>query len=83
MVELLAGGASIYALPFEILIASRRRQMCIRDRGTAAAHYVLGGPQCNDNNAFSIGTATTEIYDGRRFRYSTGKSAALPTPPRR
>ena len=30
-------------------------------RGTAAAHYVLGGPQCNDNNAFSLGTAATEI----------------------
>ena len=23
-------------------------------RGTAAAHYVLGGPQGNDNNAFSL-----------------------------
>ncbi len=32
-------------------------------KGTAAAHYVLGGPQGNDNNAFSLGTATTEIYD--------------------
>lgn len=31
-------------------------------KGTAAAHYVLGGPQGNDNNAFSLGTATTEIY---------------------
>ena len=31
-------------------------------KGTAAAHYVLGGPQGNDNNAFSIGTAATEIY---------------------
>ena len=31
-------------------------------KGTAAAHYVLGGPQGNDNTAFSIGTATTEIY---------------------
>ena len=30
-------------------------------KGTAAAHYVLGGPQGNDNNAFSIGTAATEI----------------------
>ncbi len=30
-------------------------------RGTAAAHYVLGGPQGNDTNAFSLGTATTEI----------------------
>ena len=28
-------------------------------RGTAAAHYVLGGPQGNDNNAFSLGTAAT------------------------
>ena len=30
-------------------------------KGTAAAHYVLGGPQGNNNNAFSLGTATTEI----------------------
>jgi glutaconyl-CoA decarboxylase len=30
-------------------------------KGTAAAHYVLGGPQANDNNVFSIGTAATEI----------------------
>lgn len=29
-------------------------------KGTAAAHYVLGGPQGN-TNAFSIGTAATEI----------------------
>jgi glutaconyl-CoA decarboxylase len=31
-------------------------------KGSAAAHYVLGGPQGNDENVFSIGTATTEIY---------------------
>ena len=30
-------------------------------KGSAAAHYVLGGPQGNDTNAFSIGTAATEI----------------------
>lgn len=30
-------------------------------KGTAAAHYVLGGPQGNDTNVFSIGTAATEI----------------------
>ncbi len=30
-------------------------------KGTAAAHYVLGGPQGMDTNAFSIGTAATEI----------------------
>ncbi len=30
-------------------------------KGTAAAHYVLGGPQGAKTNAFSIGTAATEI----------------------
>lgn len=30
-------------------------------KGTAAAHYVMGGPQGNDTNAFSLGTATTEM----------------------
>jgi len=31
-------------------------------KGSAAAHYVLGGPQANDHNAFTLGTAATEIY---------------------
>ncbi len=31
-------------------------------KGTAAAHYVIGGPQGNDTNVFSLGTAATEIY---------------------
>jgi glutaconyl-CoA decarboxylase len=31
-------------------------------KGTAAAHYIMAGPQANNNNAFTIGTATTEIY---------------------
>lgn len=31
-------------------------------KGSAAAHYVMGGPQGNDTNAFSLGTAATEIY---------------------
>lgn len=31
-------------------------------KGSAAAHYVLGGPQGNNTNAFSLGTAATEIY---------------------
>ena len=31
-------------------------------KGTAAAHYVMGGPQGNKNNAFTIGTPLTEIY---------------------
>jgi len=37
--------------------------MCIILRkGTAAAHYIMGGPQANRNNAFTLGTPTTEIY---------------------
>ena len=39
-------------------------------RGTAAAHYVLGGPQGNDTNAFTLGTAATEI------NVMNGKTAA-------
>ncbi|WP_326974757.1 acyl-CoA carboxylase subunit beta [Caproicibacter sp. BJN0012] len=31
-------------------------------KGTAAAHYVMGGPQGNSTNAFSLGTAATEMY---------------------
>ncbi|WP_428867793.1 acyl-CoA carboxylase subunit beta [Clostridium sediminicola] len=31
-------------------------------KGSAAAHYVLGGPQGNNTNVFSLGTAATETY---------------------
>jgi glutaconyl-CoA decarboxylase len=31
-------------------------------KGTAAAHYVMGGPTANNHNAFTLGTPTTEIY---------------------
>ncbi len=31
-------------------------------KGTAAAHYVMGGPQGNRHNAFTLGSAATEIY---------------------
>ncbi|MDI6786948.1 MAG: carboxyl transferase domain-containing protein, partial [Planctomycetota bacterium] len=31
-------------------------------KGTAAAHYIMGGPQATSNNAFTLGTPTTEIY---------------------
>ncbi|MCX5907344.1 MAG: glutaconyl-CoA decarboxylase subunit alpha [Deltaproteobacteria bacterium] len=37
--------------------------MCvILRKGTAAAHYIMGGPQANRNNAFTLGTPSTEIY---------------------
>jgi len=31
-------------------------------KGSAAAHYVMGGPTANNHCAFTLGTATTEIY---------------------
>ena len=31
-------------------------------KGTAAAHYVMGGPTANRHNALTLGVATTEIY---------------------
>lgn len=31
-------------------------------KGTAAAHYVMGGPTANRHNAFTLGLPTTEIY---------------------
>jgi glutaconyl-CoA decarboxylase len=37
--------------------------MCVVLRkGSAASHYIMGGPQANRNNAFTLGVATTEIY---------------------
>jgi glutaconyl-CoA decarboxylase subunit alpha len=37
--------------------------MCVVLRkGTAAAHYIMGGPQANNNNTFTLGTPVTEIY---------------------
>jgi glutaconyl-CoA decarboxylase subunit alpha len=41
---------------------SKIPMLCIVLRkGTAAAHYVMGGPQASRNNAFTLGMATTEI----------------------
>ena len=31
-------------------------------KGSAAAHYIMGGPNANRQNAFTLGTAATEIY---------------------
>ncbi len=37
--------------------------MCVVLRkGSAAAHYIMCGPQANNNNAFTLGTPMTEIY---------------------
>ncbi len=57
--ELLGLGQSlIYSIE-----SSHVPMMCVVVRkGTAAAHYIMGGPQANRNNAFTLGVPTTEIY---------------------
>ena len=46
-------------------------------KGSAAAHYVMGGPTANRHNAFTLGTAATEIY------VMHGETAAVATYSRR
>lgn len=57
--ELLGLGQSlIYSIE-----TSNVPMMCvILRKGTAAAHYIMGGPQATRNNAFTLGVPTTEIY---------------------
>jgi glutaconyl-CoA decarboxylase len=57
--ELLGLGQSlIYSIE-----SSHLPMLCVVLRkGTAAAHYIMGGPQATRNNAFTLGVATTEIY---------------------
>ena len=57
--ELLGLGQSlIYSIE-----SSELPMMCVVLRkGTAAAHYIMGGPQATRNNAFTLGVPTTEIY---------------------
>ncbi|MBW2283373.1 MAG: glutaconyl-CoA decarboxylase subunit alpha [Deltaproteobacteria bacterium] len=57
--ELLGLGQSlIYSIE-----SSHVPMMCVVLRkGTAAAHYIMGGPQATRNNAFTLGVGTTEIY---------------------
>lgn len=37
------------------------QMLVVLRKGTAAAHYVMGGPTANNHNAFTLGTPTTEI----------------------
>jgi len=36
--------------------------LAVLRKGTAAAHYIMGGPNANNHNVFSLGTPATEIY---------------------
>lgn len=46
-------------------------------KGSAAAHYIMGGPTANRHNALTLGTAATEIY------VMHGETAAVATYTRR
>ena len=46
-------------------------------KGTASAHYLMGGPTANRHNAFTLGTAASEIY------VMHGETAAVATYSRR
>jgi glutaconyl-CoA decarboxylase len=56
--ELLGLGQSLI---YSIENTNLPMMLVVLRKGTAAAHYVLGGPTANNNNAFSLGTAATEI----------------------
>jgi len=57
--ELLGLGQSlIYSIE-----SSELPMMCVVLRkGSAASHYIMGGPQATKNNAFTLGVPTSEIY---------------------
>jgi glutaconyl-CoA decarboxylase len=57
--ELLGLGQSLI---YSIQQSCIPQMLIVLRKGTAAAHYVMGGPTANDHNAFTLGTATTEIY---------------------
>lgn len=50
------------ALIYSIQQTDVPMMMVLLRKGTAAAHYILGGPTANRHNAFTLGTPTTEIY---------------------
>lgn len=57
--ELLALGQ---ALIYSIEQTDIPMMLVVLRKGTAAAHYIMGGPNANNHNAFTLGTPTTEIY---------------------
>ncbi|MBW1879449.1 MAG: glutaconyl-CoA decarboxylase subunit alpha [Deltaproteobacteria bacterium] len=49
------------ALIYSIQQTDLPMALVVLRKGTAAAHYIMGGPQGNDHNAFTLGVPTTEI----------------------
>ncbi len=50
------------ALIYSIEQSDLPMMLTVLRKGTAAAHYIMGGPTANNNNVFTLGTPTTEIY---------------------
>jgi len=50
------------ALIYSIEQTDLPMMMTVLRKGTAAAHYIMNGPTANNNNVFTLGTPTTEIY---------------------
>jgi glutaconyl-CoA decarboxylase subunit alpha len=50
------------ALIYSIEQTSVPMILVVLRKGTAAAHYIMGGPTANNHNVFTLGTPTTEIY---------------------
>ena len=57
--ELLGLGQSLI---YSIQNTNVPQLLVVLRKGTAAAHYIMGGPTANRQNAFTLGCATTEIY---------------------
>lgn len=56
--ELLALGQSLI---YSIEQTALPMMLVVLRKGSAAAHYIMGGPTANNHNAFTLGTPTTEI----------------------
>lgn len=57
--ELLGLGQSLI---YSIQSTDLPMMLTVLRKGSAAAHYIMGGPPANRHNAFTLGTAATEIY---------------------
>lgn len=57
--ELLGLGQSLI---YSIEQSNLPMMMVVLRKGTAAAHYIMGGPTANNNTAFTLGTPSSEIY---------------------
>ncbi len=65
------------ALIYSIQQTDVPMMLVVLRKGTAAAHYVMGGPTANRHNAFTLGTPATEI------EVMHGETAAVATYARR